>query len=106
MWENTCPEDNNDRQHQPQTFTKRTASAAFGCTSPTFNEGKLCNGITVSSIVPNINLTTGSNTLRGSSLCHLHICGHRLVAATNAVRSQKTPGSGLSKLDYDNPGLV
>ena len=54
MWENTFPEDNNDRQHQPQTFTKRTASAAFGYTSPTFNEGKLCNGITVSSIVPNI----------------------------------------------------
>ena len=54
MWENTCPEDNNDRQYQPQTFTKRTASAAFGYTSPTFNEGKLCDGITVSSIVPNI----------------------------------------------------
>ena len=92
MWENTCPEDSNDRQPQLQTFTKRATSAAFGHTSATSREGKLCYGITVSSIVLYINSTTGWNTLRGSSLYHFHICGHRLVEATNSVKSRKTSG--------------
>ena len=92
MWEETCPEDSNDRQPQPQTFTKRATSAAFRYTSATSREGKLCYGITVSSIVLYINSTTGWNTLRGSSLYHFHICGDWLVEATNAVKSLKTSG--------------
>ena len=74
----------NDGKHKPETSTKTS---------------KLCYGITISNIVHYINLTTGPSTLKGSSLCHFHIGGRRLVVATDAVDSQKTPGLGFSKLD-------
>ena len=84
MRDDTSLAESNDGKHKPETSTKT---------------GKLCNGITISSIVHYINLTTGPSTLKGSSLCHFHIGGCRLVEATDAVDSQKTPGLGFSKLD-------
>ena len=84
MRDNTSLAESNDGKHKPETSTKTS---------------KLCYGITISSIVHYINLTTGPSTLKGSSLCHFHIGGCRLVVATDAVDSQKTPGLGFSKLD-------
>ena len=84
MRDDTSLAESNDGKQKPETSTKT---------------GKLCNGITISSIVHYINLTTGPSTLKGSSLCHFHIGGRRLVEATDAVDSQKTPGLGFSKLD-------
>ena len=72
-----------DGKHQPETSTKTS---------------KLCYSITISSIVHCINLATGPSTLKGSSLCHFHIGGHRLGEATDAVNCQKTPGSGFPNL--------
>ena len=74
MHDDTSLVDRNDGKHKPQTSTK-------------------------TSIVHYINLTTGPSALKGSSLCHFHIGGCRLVVATDAVDSQKTPGLGFSKLD-------
>ena len=82
--DDTSLAESNDGKHKPETSTKT---------------GKLCYGITISSIVHYINLTTGPSALKGSSLCHFHIGGCRLVVATDAVDSQKTPGLGFSKLD-------
>ena len=84
MRDDTSLAESNDGKHKPETSTKTS---------------KLCYGITISNIVHYINLTTGPSTLKGSSLCHFHIGGCRLVVATDAVDSQKTPGLGFSKLD-------
>ena len=73
----------NDGKHQPETST---------------NTSKLCYSITISSIVHYINLATGPSTLKGSSLCHFHIGGHRIVAATDAVNCQKIPRLGFPNL--------
>ena len=84
MHDHTSLAESNNGKHQPETSTKTS---------------KLCYGITISSIVHYINLTTGPSTLGGQVCATFHISGRRLVAATNAVNSQKTPGSGFSKLN-------